>query len=87
MTYLKRGPSEVKDNIIHKSELDISGDVVRLIEQYPVEAEILKEKIEELTDLPHSVTAMQEERRFLKDLGGGVWCGGKAPGGCGEDCQ
>ncbi|MCK4613969.1 MAG: hypothetical protein KAU14_04125 [Thermoplasmata archaeon] len=69
MTYLKKNPSEVKDDIIHKSELNISGDVVRLIEQHPVEADLLKEKIEELTDLLHSVTAMQEEERFLKDLG------------------
>ncbi|MCK4614595.1 MAG: hypothetical protein KAU14_07320 [Thermoplasmata archaeon] len=51
-------------------ELPHLENVVRLIEQYPVEADLLNEKIENLTDLLHSVTAMQEERRFRKDLGG-----------------
>ncbi len=49
-------------------ELPRLENTVRTMEQYPENADLLNEKIDDLTDLLHSITAMQEEERFSREL-------------------
>jgi len=61
---------KLKATIPASVELPHLENTIRIMERYPGKAELLNRKIDEMTDLLHAVTAVQEEERFSKDLKG-----------------